>query len=264
MRIGMILLGLLIFLTAGAQRVIPKGVTPKNNGSPQVEPKSLYHIADFQGRWQEVSRKGPGGKHIIFSDTLQLWFTGANVYSKDASSMRMSMMYEAELPGSDWLIIGTDGYRVKSLSQNVLILEDEQYLRTFRKMQKFYYELVGKDSVVQDEPGIPLHANTSALLGKWVVYKSVAPPGLADAQTALINSIELRKIEDSVTAVGSISYRLRGARITDSATLNIEGRGIRIKSPSLHIKYDIFKADGVEFIFGNQPGIVFYAKKFAD
>lgn len=262
MRLWMMFIMMVFCLSVGAQRVIRKGVTSEHPAASPPPP--LYQISDFQGRWQEVVRKAADAHPLAFSDSLQLWFTGQKVYSKDASSMRMSMEYDAALPAADWLIIGTDEFRIKSLSPSTMILADENYLRTFRKMDQFYYETVGRDSIIQKDPEIALRANPSLLKGKWQVYRSFAQPGTVDPQTALISSIEIKHIKDSLLATGEIGYRLGGEQITDTAEFSFRGLGIGIRSPRLNVQYNIYKADGREFIFGDQPRLMFYAKKFSN
>lgn len=262
MRFLLVILYLCMAVPVVAQRVIRKGSTPQYTTTPA--PKILYKFSDFDGRWQEVERISPTGKKLSFSDTLLLFFTGNKVYSKDASSMRMSMVYEVELAAPNWLIIGSDEYRVLQLNGKQLLLEDENYKRKFSKRKVFYYETVGKDSIKQEVPSIPLHINPAILKGKWIVYRASAEPGSIPLQTQLIRSLELKMESDSVNATGVVGYHRQGEQFSEVAKFNFEGLGMGIQSEGLNIHYQIYKADGNEFIFGELPTLLFYAKKVAD
>jgi len=262
MRLLLVLFYLSIISPVFAQRVIRKGSAPVN--PPPAEQKVLYQYADFAGRWQEISRKDANNNPLPFTDTLLLWFKGEKVYSKDASSMRMSMVYDAELAAPNRLFIGTDEFSILLQNDQKLVLEEENLIRTFQKKQQFYYETVGKDSVIQQLPAVPVQIDPARLKGKWLVYRTWAQPGFTDADTKLIQRLEINPLSDSTGTNGKLSFRYRGELWNEEATFSITGNGMEIQSKDLNIHYYIYKADENEFIFGNQPTLIFYAKKMGD
>ena len=262
MRFILVIFYLYIVAPVFAQRVIRKGTTPQHEATPA--PRALYIFSDFDGRWQETERIALSGNEQAFSDTLQLLFKGTKVYSKDASSMRMSMVYDVEIAAPNRLIIGSDEYRVLSLNEKQLVLEDENYKRKFSKRKSFYYEIVGKDSIIQKLPSIPLRISAGILKGKWIVYRTSAEPGSTPNQTALIRSLKIEVGSDSANATGMISYRMQGEQLSEAAKFIFGDFGMGILSEGLHIQYQIYKADGSEFIFGEQPALLFFAKKVSD
>lgn len=247
-----------------AQQVIRKGVTPKDKPAPPGNETPNYNQSQLQGRWQEINREDLTGNVVEFKDTLLLHFKANKVQSKDATSMRITMDYEYEIFAPDILSIGTDEYEIRSLNIDQMILTDEHFKRVFKKKEIYYYETVGRDSIKQEDPSVPIHANTALLKGKWEVYRTFAKPGSVGPETILIKKMEFYSLADSVNAKGSITYSMRGSAEYQPADFDLTGTSIRIKTKTQNIRFNVFKADGNEFIFGENAELVFYARKISD
>ena len=264
MRIILITACILSCFAASAQRVIRKGTAPTVQAGTPAPDRPRYKFEQFQGRWQEVERKDEAGKKLDFSDTLLLKFHGNKVESKDATSMRITMDYEYDILAPDILLIGTDEHQIISLSPEQMVLKDEHSQKMFKKMDVFYYETVGKDSIISEELSIPVHTNTRFLKGKWEVYRTKANPGSTGPQTILIKRLEFNSIGDTVSARGAVTFNLQGSAVYEPADFNFGGTSIGIKTKTQTLSYDIFKAGEREIIFGENTALLFYVRKVTD
>jgi len=264
MRFLLIILIIAFTTSASAQRVMRKGVTSNEKPVPAGLEKPDYTQKQFQGRWQEINRKDAYGKMIEFKDTLLLHFRGNKVQSKDATSMRITMDYEFEIFAPNILSIGTDEYEIRSINNDQLVLVDEHFRRVFSKKEQYYYETVGKDSIKQVEPSIPVHTNTNLIKGKWEVYRTFAKPGSVGPETILMKKLEFNSVTDSIHAKGAITFSQKGTAEYQFAEFDFSGTSIGVKLKSQHINFDVFKADERELIFGKNSELVFYARKIAD
>ncbi|HCY88654.1 MAG TPA: hypothetical protein DHV17_00195, partial [Chitinophagaceae bacterium] len=134
---------LLLFPDAWAQRVKRKGVEPMDVGRKKSAKQSNYQLDQLKGRWQEIRRSPQDNSSALaFTDSLLIRIDGKKGEVRDATSMRIGLIGEAQLEPDNMLSIAADIFEIKYLDKEKLILDDGEFLRVLQKKEIFYHETV--------------------------------------------------------------------------------------------------------------------------
>ncbi len=240
---------------ADAQKVIRKGMPPAriNKNAKTV----FYNVAQLSGKWQEYQRKVAGtSAPVDFKDSLLLNFNKRDsVYIYDGISMSQRGVVAIDGPAT--LSLAGDIYTIVSLSKTVMVLNDGEFTRSFKKTGRFHHETLGKLKADIDSYENPAVINPAKLKGRWDIYRRQANPGTADS--IQVKSITFLTTSDAIT--GSISFYSSGNTFTENFTGYITGTTLFVNAARKQWQWDTFKADGEEFVFGKDKEIIYYAKK---
>ncbi|CAN5764381.1 hypothetical protein BH11BAC4_BH11BAC4_12350 [soil metagenome] len=244
-----------------AQKVKRKGVTPAT--IPKKQPAATYSIGQLSGKWQEMKRSATDRKTAVnFSDTLLMSFTGSTVELKDATSMRMTMKGVAEIEAPNALIVAGDTYSIRSLYKDVLVIDDGEFIREFRKKEQFYYETVGKIKVERDSFVIVRSVLMKDLMGKWIVYRRQAVPGFLKPATAILKSFSVNSMNTDGSAVGEVVFYTADISQALSCRFIMEEGNLQIVTDKPFWKLSTYKATKDEFVFGDVAGLLYYSKRY--
>jgi hypothetical protein len=240
-----------------------QGVTPINRGTRGGPAKTPdYTLQDLKGKWQEFKRTDYRGNDVGFGDSLLLNFTDSDqVETRTSISNSMSMTGVASIDGDNNLTAAADQYTIKSFGKNEMVLDDnDQYLHQFKKIDKFWYEMLGKLTIKQDRYDSSVQVQLRIILGKWSVYKKQAKPGYVTGDMQLIKYLNLTtKISDS-TASGDITYYQGQSSFQLPCTVTLSGSDIKIVCSQGKWNLSIFQADSNNFIFGDDS-LLYFSKK---
>lgn len=240
-----------------AQKVIRKGMPPVN--SKTSSRTVFYNISQLTGKWQEYQRKIVGtSAPVDFQDTLMLSFNKRDsVYIYDGISMSQRGVASIDAPAS--LSMAGDTYSILSMNKTNMVLNDGEYIRSFKKMKQFYRETLGNIQLNTESFEKPQAINPGNLQGRWDVYRRQANPGTADS--VMVKSITFKTTTNESIA-GSISFYSSGNTQTENFTGYISGTMMHLTAPGFKGSWQTYKADGKEFVFGKDKEIIYYARKF--
>lgn len=242
-----------------AQKVKRKGETVKRE--QKKEQPARYHISQLDGKWQEVKRVPDSAKSPVdYTDSLVMIFRENKVTVKDITSMRMTMNGEAEIEAPNILYAAGDMYSILFLDSQKLIIKDDRLTRELEKRESLSYEQYGKGVAGHDSIAEPIITDMHTLKGNWFIYSRKAEPGTVTGNTALIKSLEVNTVNDDGIAFGKVVFYASG--ITKSAECQlVTQRGmIKIITERDSWSFNIYKADGKEFIFGEKGKLLYFAK----
>ena len=177
-----------------SQRVKRKGTEPIDI-SKQKRPGAnvkTFTIAQFVGKWQEISRDSKTNISISFTDTIFLNFVDSNtVFTKQGNET--SMKGEAAIDATNnELVAAADVYTIVSVTDSLLVLDNqENILHTLKKTDQFLYETFGKKKTVIVNYKEPISVTMADIKGKWVVYKREAKPGTVNPPSTIINYVNI-------------------------------------------------------------------------
>ncbi len=240
---------------AGAQKVIRKGMPP---AKVNKNARTVFHnVAQLSGKWQEYQRKVVGtSAPVDFKDSLLLNFNKRDsVYVYDGISMSQRGVVSIDGPAT--LSLAGDIYTIVSLSKSMMVLNDGEFTRHFKKTERFYHETLGKLKANIESHEKPVVINQGKLKGRWDIYRRQANPGTADS--IQVKAITFLTAGEAIT--GSISFYSSGSTYTENFTGSITGTSLFVNAASKRWQWDTFKADGEEFVFGKHKEIIYYAKK---
>ncbi len=246
-------------LISAAQKVKRKGDTVKRE--QKNEQPARYHISQLSGKWQEIKREPVSSKTAVdFTDSLVMIIRDNDVTIKDITSMRMTMNGEAEIEAPDVLYAAGDAYTILFLDSQKLIVKDDDFTRELEKRESLSYEQYGKELTRKDSLADPVITDMHTLKGNWFIYSRKAEPGSVTGNTALIKSLEVNTVNDDGIAFGKVVFYVSG--ITKSAECQlVTQRGmIKIITERDSWSFNIYKADGKEFIFGEKGKLLYFAK----
>jgi hypothetical protein len=170
----------------------------------------------------------------------------------------MSQKGNASVSGTGLQVAG-DSYIILSLSKNTLMINDGEYNRLFTRKKTFYHETLGKIIVQKDDISDPVSIDKSKLDGKWHVYRTQAMPGAAE-DSAIIKQISFKETgSDSVS--GEIVFTKAGVTETQPFKATLDKGSLVISTNVFSWNLLTYKANGKEFIFGHQGGLVYFAKQ---
>ena len=242
-----------------AQKVKRKGETVKRQQKKDAVAK--YELNQLEGKWQEIKRISSADKKTIdFTDSLLMIFQDNKVTLKDVTSMRMTMTGEAEIEAPNTLIAAGDSYIILSLDAKKLVIGNDEFTRELEKKEQLSFETFGKEKIDQDTLLNPVNIDIQVLKGNWFIYAKKAEPGSVSDKTSLIKSLKVISINDEGIAFGEVAFYISG--ITRSAACQfVTQRGVlKIIADKESWTFNIYKADGKEFIFGEKGKLVYFSK----
>jgi hypothetical protein len=249
---------------ARAQRpgVKRKGVTPVNVGKkPETKFTYDYNLEQFKGKWQEIKRTYKNNDPAPIVDTVFLFFKNDNkVETKDGTKTYIKGEAAIEVPGNI-LVAAADVYTIISVSNETIVLDDnDEFIHTFKKVDQFWSETVGKDPVPQEAFENPVHPNVNNLIGNWGVYRRQASPGGVDAKTMLIKHLKITTTTGEHSATGEVTCYTNEKSETLPCTVTINGSTIEVSTATHKWSFPVFKADGKELVFGTKGKLLYFAK----
>jgi hypothetical protein len=253
---------IVISLSSSAQRgkVKRKGVKVINV-TKSSNNTSSYSLKQFEGKWQEASRKDrENNSSVDFTDTLFLRFYGDdNVFVRNGKYL--SVTGSAEIEPGDLLAAAGDDYIIKSLDNTKVVLDDgDKYIHTMIKTKDFWFETLPTDSVMPERYMTPVAVSLSDISGNWAVYRRNASPGATGADEALIKKLT---IENKSTGEfnGEVTFYLSGKTETLPGSITVDDNKINIITTRHSWQMDVYKATKEELIFGNKE-LMYYTKPF--
>lgn len=248
--------------STSAQQVVRKGMAMESSKKTVIsEPPAKYTIDQMAGKWQEVKRMNTKSEIVDFTDSLSMTINGAKSEVR-AGGMGMIMRGEAVVLAPATLQIAGDSYGIRTVDKDVIVLKDDKYLRQLNRVSQFYFETTGKSPVKSLDENTAVTANIRDLAGKWEIYRRTAKPGAITDSTVLFKSITLTEITDENTAKGEMVV-YNGSNISESlpCTVRILGTELSIISDKGPMIFNIYKAEGGDFVFGKADGVTSYANK---
>ncbi|HUS00423.1 MAG TPA: hypothetical protein VMY77_01780 [Chitinophagaceae bacterium] len=254
-----------VTLSAEAQKikVKRKGVTPlevtKNTDEAGKLPDTppTYSLRQLTGKWQEVRREtSRTNSQVSFNDTLFYTFSGrGEVNSRDG--VNMSLMGEALIEPGNVLVAAADVFTIKSMNNHQVVLDDGEYLHTLVRKSNFWHETLPTNAVAPEKFTNPVPVSTSALAGKWKVYRRAAQPGTTDK--VLIRVLNVQEIKNDNTATGEIMFYKTEKLETLPCTITLNGEKMQISTEKNIWNVNVYKADGKDLVFGD-ASLMYYCK----
>lgn len=236
-------------------KVKRKGVTPPDVNKNIQTNNSTYTLQQFAGKWQEVKRTNEKGTGVDFSDTLFYNFSGENVFSRDG--VNMSLRGEAVIDPGNILVAAADVFTIKALNNKQAVLDDGDYVHTLIRKNSFWYESLPTNAVTQEKFTTPISVNTSAITGKWKVYRRDAKPGTNDK--VLIRILNITNIKNDNNASGEITFYKTEKLETLPCTITLDGGKMHITTEKNTWDVSVYKADGKDLVFGDDS-LMYYCK----
>lgn len=242
--------------TATSQKVTRKGVAPIDVTKNKPDNSSTYSLDQFTGRWQEIRRTDLKKNQVGFKDTLFYNFSPkGEVFSYDG--VNMSMKGEAAIDPGNVLIAAADVFTILSMNNGQVVLDDGDYLHTLVRKKQFWYETLPSNQVTEEKFNTPLAVSSSALSGRWKVYRRAAQPGSTDK--VLIRILDVKRIQNDNTATGEITFYKTEKLETLPCTITIDGSNLRISTEKNTWNISVYKADGKDLVFGDAT-LIYYCK----
>lgn len=244
-----------------AQKVIRKGTTPLMRGQNPKDQKADYVLDQFQGKWQEISRTTLKGKSAMIKDTIYLYFYEDNK-ADTREGNKPTLQGDADIDNSDNTIIAAgDQYEIKSVNESTLVLDDQdKFIHTFKKVDKFWYDKVGNLSVGIDTFKTVIEYDPANLLGDWMVYRRQAKPGEVKPPATLFKYLKIQKKVDASTLTGEVTVYQKEKSQELPCTITLHKTGIQVTAGANSWYLPIYKADGKELVFGNVELMLNYCK----
>jgi hypothetical protein len=238
-----------------------RGETLQTRGKKSAKPKKPdFTIAQFKGKWQEFERRNRSDSSVVaFNDSIQLKFIDSNkVQTRTSIVTSMTLVGVAEIGDDNLLTVAADEYTVKSLTNNAMVLDDnDQFIHALKKVDSFWFETLGKLSVKQDEYSTPITVGINSILGKWSVYRRRAKPGATSEHTLLIKYLNILSKADEHTAAGDISFYQGQSSQQLPCTVTLNGSNIKIVAGKNTWSLSVYQADANNFVFGNSDLLYF-------
>lgn len=211
----------------------------------------VFSLQQLSGKWQEIVRTDRNNNAVVsFQDTMYLFFSGDNVYTKDG--VHMSLRGKALVENGNSLVAAADVYTIKSINNNEAVLDDgDKFIHRLISKKSFWYETLPNTAIGIEKYETPMALNLKFISGKWQVYKRDARPGLLPTDDYLIKEINTNVVMTEQNGTGEITFYLRGKLETLPCNITVEGNKIQIISENHTWKMNNYKADGTEFIFGD-------------
>jgi hypothetical protein len=261
-----LLLLVLIADAAIAQRVKRKGVTPidvSKNKRPGAKQEPEFTTDQFVGKWQEIARVNKGSNSPAdFTDTIYLNFLKHNrVITRDGNSANMAG--DAAIESGNTLLVAADVYTIISLSDSQVVLDNQNdFIHTLKKTNEFIFDTYGKNLVKKEIFIDPVPVTLADVMGKWMVYKKDAKPGVINPP---VNIIQYLKITDSVgenIANGEVTFYQTDKSKEMSCTIKVTNAGLDIMAGEYTWSLFVYKADKKEMVFGDAGVLLYYSKAY--
>ena len=237
-----------------------KGVPPVMRGpSTQAASNGVpYTIAQLQGKWQEYKRTDYTENTIAFTDTSQL-----NFWDKDSAETQSSghthfrMLGVAEIDDDNTLMVAGDPYTVRSINKNEMVLDDQENLHWFKKVDNFFIgeSVVSNDD--KDEFSGPIKPSLSSIMGNWSVYKRDVKPGMVNDKTWLIRYLNItskvgENVANATVTVYTREYTDSSTSVQKTATVTLNGTNIKIITDTNTWDLPVYEADENNLVFGTK------------
>jgi hypothetical protein len=252
--------------TATAQKVTRKGMPPidvsKDKTGRGNKNKSLYNIGQFNGKWQEVSRTDENKKPLDFTDTIYLHFTDTGrVITRNGNTSNMRGNAAIEDPNT--LLAAADVYTIVSLSGDQVVLDNQEGLiHTLKKTDHFRFENYGKDSIRQEGFRDPVPVTLQDVLGKWMIYRKDARPGVINPPVNIIQNLKITDSTDENTANGEVIFYQTDKSIILPCKIKVTNAGLDITAGEYSWLLFVYKANKKELVFGDAAVLLYYAKSY--
>jgi hypothetical protein len=135
MRAIVLLAAMLVSIHAAqAQRVKRKNTSPIDVSKEKTAQQATFSLPQLTGKWIEVQR-AENGSPIDFADSIWLYFPEpGKALTRAGKSVTMSG--EASIEPGNLLIAAGDAYKIISLSDSLLVLDNQEgLLHRFKKNQ---------------------------------------------------------------------------------------------------------------------------------
>ncbi len=261
-----LLLVVIVADAAVAQKVTRKGMPPidvsKDKTGRGKKKASLYHIGQFNGKWQETYRTDNSHNLLDFTDTLYLHFpdTGRVITRNGTTS---NMKGDAAIEDPNTLLAAADIYTIVSLSDSILVLDNQEGLvHTLKRINTFHFENYGKASVKQDEFTDPVPVTLQDVLGKWMVYRKTAKPGAINPPVNIITYLKITDSTGENTAKGEVTFYQTDKSIMQPCSIKVTNAGLDITAGDYNWQLFVYKANKKELVFGDVGVLLYYAKSY--
>jgi len=248
-------------LTDVSAQLHRKGVTPimKGNPSQQTVTNGVpYTISQLQGRWQEYKRTDYSENTTAFTDSTQLSFWDTDSAETQSSGRnRFKMLGVAEIDDDNTLMVAGDPYTVRSINENEMVLDDNDNLHWFKKVDNFF---IGENIVTdddKDEFSGPIKPTLSSIMGNWAVYKRDVKPGIVNDKTWLIRYLNITSkvsanIANATVTVYTREYTDSSTSVQKPATVTLNGTNIKIITDTNTWDLPVYEADENNLVFGTK------------
>lgn len=263
-----IVLLLLIVVTtaAAAQKVIRKGMPPidisKDKTGRGKKKTALYHIGQFNGKWQETYRTDNGNNLLDFTDTLYLHFTDTGrVITRNGTTANMKG--DAAIDDPNTLLAAGDIYTIMSLTDSIAVLDNQEGLvHTMKRTNQFQFENYGKAAIKQDEFSDPVSVTLQDVMGKWMVYRKLAKPGAINPPVNIITYLKITDSTDENVARGEVTFYQTDRSMLQPCTIKVTNAGLDITAGDYSWQLFVYKANKKELVFGDAGVLLYYAKSY--
>ena len=221
-----------------------------------------FSLEQLQGRWQEDKRTDDAKKDLPITDTIYLHFTNTNKgETRDGTKTIMRGEAFIDEPGNI-LIAAADIYTIKSVTENELILQDDDgTVHSLVKKEIFWRETLGKNTITDPVLDTPLEPDLSQLDGSnWTIYRRRSKPGAISNESVLIRYIKSIKYTGNNTASAEMTFYSKDKTEVMPCTISVVNNQIKIKSGNNTWLLFIYKLEKEEWIFGDHKTLLYFAK----
>jgi len=266
-KIFLLLIFLFCFFSPSNAQYKRKGETLQtNNGTTAkktAKKKADYTLSQFLGKWQEFARLDRSTNEAVpFNDSIQIIFSDSNkVRTRTSIVTSMTMLGEADIDVDNTLTVAADEYTIKSFADSILTLDDnDKFIHRLKKMNKFWYETLGKTSAKQNDYSNPIKISVANILGKWSVYRRQAKPGATSDNALLIKNLNILNKTGASTASGDVTFYQNQTIQQLPCTVTVNDTNIKIISSNGSWDLSVYQADANNFVFGSSE-LMYFSKK---
>ena len=223
---------------------------------------SNYTMAQFEGRWQEVTRmKTITKENVGITDTLYIHFYNDGKADTKQGNF-VVITGTTELFRDDYITTSANDFKVISVATNEIVLDDlTGFLRKMTRKNLFAYEItMSSPVVVTDTLKAMIDLTPASLIKNWFAYKREAPPGFIRSATPMIRNLNITdKLSDNMYKA-QIEFAKFGKAYVQPCTLTFTGNMVSIITEDNAWNIEVYKADGQEMIMGKTGELVYYLK----
>ena len=256
------LLFLLCFICLGYTLQAQENPAGKRKVSRVKKPVkvSQYKMAQFDGRWQEISRINSKTKEAVsFSDTIYIrFYDSTKADTKEGNSVVITG--SASIDRNDDITTSARDFHIVSVAANEIVLDDmDGFVHSFIRKDIFSYELaVPSAAGVLDPEKIVIEITEANLIKNWFVYRRGANPGFIKSETPVIKGLVIKEKVSETVYMGDIEFSVRGVAVTKACVLTFKHYNLTITTEANSWTGDVYKADGQELIYGKKGELVYY------
>lgn len=221
---------------------------------------SQYKMAQFDGRWQEISRNNSKTKEAVsFSDTIYIRFYDSTMAdTKEGNSVVITG--SASIDRNDDITTSARDFHIVSVAENEMVLDDmDGFVHSFISKGVFNYELaVPSAAGVLEQEKVVIEISSANLLKNWFVYRRGANPGFIKHETPVIKNLLIKEKTAENLYKGDIEFSIRGMAETKPCTLTFTGNNLTISSQSNSWIGEVYQLDEKQLVFGKKGELVYY------